>query len=169
MSRHAEITRLLGAEERRFRLGLGQLRALQEKCDAGPGEIAARLFPAAQVLSGDPAALLSAFGTGSFGRWRIDDVRETIYQGLIGGGETPTMAGALVAAIVDEAPVLTHVLLALEILLAAVMGVPDEPAPGNADAEAGADAQAGETQPAPETVNPDADDGDLPDITVPAL
>ncbi len=56
---------------RRSGLGLGELLELQEKCDAGPAQIVARL---------------------EGGTWRVQDLRETLRLGLIGGGMTPTDA-----------------------------------------------------------------------------
>lgn len=64
----------------RFRLPIGQLRELQDKCGAGPQEIYSRLMD---------------------GTWRVDDLRETIRLGLIGGGVDPVRALALVRNYVD--------------------------------------------------------------------
>ena len=54
MSRDASISFDWAGDERRFRLAIGQLRELQEKCSDGPMEIMSRL---------------------QGGTWRIDDVR----------------------------------------------------------------------------------------------
>ena len=142
MSRHGEILAAFGGEERTFRLGLGQVRALQEKCDAGPSELARRLAPMFQ-LAGMPkpdpslpeaeqraqsqAAMLRALMGGAFGSWRIDDYRETILQALIGGGLGHTDATILVGRYVDTAPPLESAALALKILLAWLLGPEDEP------------------------------------------
>lgn len=91
--------------ERTFRLPIGQLRELQDKCAAGPLQILGRL---------------------SDGTWRVDDVRETIRLGLIGGGATPTDALVLVHRYVDARPLLENTALAQSILLVALMGNPDD-------------------------------------------
>jgi hypothetical protein len=112
MSRDATITLTWGDGEHRFRLAIGQLRELQEKADAGPAEIVDRL---------------------SSGRWRIDDVRETIRLGLIGGGMAPGDAYRLTVRYVDERPWLENVRPAQAVLMAALVGAPDEPV-GKAEA-----------------------------------
>lgn len=97
--------------EREFRLAIGQLRELQDKCNAGPAEILARL---------------------SNGTWRVDDIRETLRLGLIGGGASPTDALVLVARYVDIRPLMENVMPAQAVLLAAVVG---EEEPGKPEAE----------------------------------
>lgn len=106
MSANGAITTKWADGEYTFRLAIGQLRELQEKCDCGPPEILARL--AAQ-------------------RWRIDDLRETIRLGLIGGGTTPVAALKLVERYVDDRPLLESVTVASSILLAALVGADDDP------------------------------------------
>lgn len=76
----ATIELVWGDGPQRFRLPIGQLRELQDKCDSGPGRILARL--------------------GGID-WKIDDIRETIRLGLIGGGKTPTEAYTLVSRYID--------------------------------------------------------------------
>lgn len=105
MSRAAEVTLAWGGEDRLFRLPLGRMRALQEKTDAGPPE------------------LLRRYVTQT---WRIDDVREAILQGLIGGGLDNQAATKAVAAYFDDTPVESHVLVAQAIVAAAIVGVGDE-------------------------------------------
>jgi hypothetical protein len=116
MSRDGSITLTWGDGEHRFRLAIGQLRELQEKCDAGPAEIAVRLAD---------------------GRWRVNDVRETIRLGLIGGGMPPGDALKLTVRFVDERPWLESVPAAQAVLMAALVGAPEEPVgkPGAAEAE----------------------------------
>lgn len=125
MSRNAAITFAWADGEYAFRLAIGQLRSLQEKCDAGPGEILAR------VISG---------------RWKLDDLRETIRLGLIGGGMEPVPAMKLVREYVDERPLMESVLPARVILMAALVGPADEPV-GKAEAPAAATETAGSTSP----------------------
>lgn len=88
-----------------FRLPIGQLRELQEKCGAGPRVIFERLRS---------------------GMWMVDDIRETIRLGLIGGGTAPIPARALVERYVDARPLSENVMAATSILLAAIVGVPDD-------------------------------------------
>jgi hypothetical protein len=133
-SRYGEVRLALGAEERVFRLGLGQIRAIEEKCDAGLPELAQRLAPMMQIAAMAAAApdeagafMMKAILEGALGTWRVDDYREVIYQALVGGGETPTMAGLIVKASVDERAPLEMAVLAFNIILAALLGPEDEP------------------------------------------
>lgn len=115
MSRDGSIDLTWGDGEHRFRLAIGQLRELQEKCDAGPAEIASRLAD---------------------GRWRINDVRETIRLGLLGGGMAPAEAHRLTVRYVDERPWLESVPAAQAVLMASLVGAPEEPVGNAAAAEA---------------------------------
>ena len=128
MSRSGEIVRQWGDEERTFRLGIGEWRAVQEKCDAGPAEIAARLAAWAALRQRAPnASFLDLLAAGGLGRWRVDDVREPLYRGLIGGGMNPTAAGLVMRELFDERPLTENVALALEVVLASLVGPEDEP------------------------------------------
>ncbi|TXH84835.1 MAG: gene transfer agent family protein [Rhizobium sp.] len=84
---------------------IGQVLELEQKCDAGVSEILDRVRS---------------------GKWRIQDIRETIRLGLIGGGQTPVNAMQVVKAYVDERPWAESVPVALTVLLAAMIGVPGE-------------------------------------------
>lgn len=106
MSRSAEVTLAFGGEERLFRLPIDRLRALQEKTDCGPMELLQRY---------------------SAGTWRVDDIREALLQGLIGGGLTSTEATQLVLSHFDGTPLADSVPLAHGIVMAAVVGAEDEP------------------------------------------
>lgn len=107
MSGSAKVSFAWGDGEHTFRLAIGQLRELQEKCNAGPAEILARLSGAT---------------------WRVDDLRETIRLGLIGGGKSPTDAHLLVVRYVDAVPLFDSVAPAQAILMAALVGAPgDQP------------------------------------------
>lgn len=88
-----------------FRLPWKQLIELQEKCDAGPFVVFDRLRS---------------------GSWHLQDIRETIRLGLIGGDTDPPRALSMVRAYVEERPLAENVLLAIEILGAAILGVGDE-------------------------------------------
>lgn len=105
MSRSAEITLVFAGEERPFRLPIGRLRALQEKTDAGPMELVQRF---------------------AAGTWRVDDLRETIHQGLIGGGMAAADAAKLLKTDFDDLPLGQFVGTAQAIVLAAVVGAGEE-------------------------------------------
>lgn len=108
MSADASLTMDWGDGEHRFRLAIGQLRELQDKCGAGPAEILRRITD---------------------GTWRIDDLRETLRLGLIGGGMQPVKALVLVQRYVDVRPLMESVPPAQSVLLAALVGPPG-PQPG---------------------------------------
>lgn len=109
MSRDASVTIAFGDGEYVFRLALGQLRELQEKTDAGPAHLLDRLRA---------------------GLWRVDDVRETIRLGLIGGGMAPAEALKRTVRYVDERPWLESVPVAMAALIAALVGAGEEDQPG---------------------------------------
>jgi hypothetical protein len=75
MSRGGEITLDFGDGTHTFRLRLGELRELQDKTDCGPELLHAKMQAKA---------------------WRVDDVRETLRLGLIGGGMKPIEALTLI-------------------------------------------------------------------------
>ncbi len=95
-----------------FRLRWGELILLQEACDAGPNEVLDRL---------------------QTGRWRMNDIRDTVRLALIGGGATTEAALKLVRDYVEARPPVESVMLATGILMAGLIGAPDE-APGEAPA-----------------------------------
>lgn len=107
-SRNAEASFDWADRTYRFRLPIGMLRELQEKTGAGPYELLRRI---------------------QAGAWRVDDLREVIRCGLIGGGLAPGEALRLVRLYVEERPLGESTYPAIIILAAAVFGVPDE-APG---------------------------------------
>ncbi|GHC61629.1 gene transfer agent family protein [Limoniibacter endophyticus] len=141
---------ILGGVKRKFRLPIGELRELQEKCEAGPATILARLMSyqpnatkrpePSDYTHGDADpdyiadfnvySMLRSFG----GDWRVDDIRETIRLGLIGGGTTPTDAYIAVARYIDTRPLWEHAGLACAILLKALTGDKDDD-PGKAPVE----------------------------------
>lgn len=87
---------------------VGQILDLEEKCGA-IGSVLQRLRS---------------------GAWSINDVRETIRNGLIGGGMDPEKALAAVQRHVDPPvgrPLAESALLAFNVLALAVVGGPDEP------------------------------------------
>lgn len=143
MSRSGEIALEFGGEERTFRLALGQWRKVQEKCDAGPGELLSRLGPA-YVARQQGLNFNQMLANGYLGAWRIDDVREPILQGLLGGGMDAKVALDLVKDWIDERPLFEAVGVAYQVVLASVIGAPDEAAAGESDAVA----EASQTSPA---------------------
>lgn len=128
MNRDGAVTRLWGDTERTFRLGIGEWRKVQETCDAGPGEIAARLSTWAAMRASNPTAtFLQMLAGGGAGKWRVDDVREPLYRGLIGAGMDPTAAGKLIRELHDERPLMENIDLALAVVLGSLVGPADEP------------------------------------------
>ena len=115
MSRSGAIELAWNGGTHSFRLAIGEWVKLQEKCDCGPPELLARLMEK---------------------RWRIDDLREPIRLGLIGGGLAPVEANRLVADWVDARPFAENVPLARAIVLASLVGAPGEPLGKEAAAEA---------------------------------
>lgn len=142
------IVRLFGAQERKFILLVAPWRDLEKNRNAGLGAIAQRLAPLVQLKANgidNAGGLFMAVMHGAMGAALMDDVRETLLQGLIGGGMTATEAGALVAKIFDgevaagKGPVLNWCDLAFDIVMAALIGLPDEPRtdqPGEPKADA---------------------------------
>jgi hypothetical protein len=86
-----------------FDLRLKEVRALQEKTGLGPAVILMRI---------------------QSGEWKVDDYRETILQGLLGGGMAAPEASKLVRLWVDERPAQESLLPAQAILMAWIMGAP---------------------------------------------
>ena len=112
MGRDASIELDFGPELQRFRLAWGQLSSLQEACDAGPYVILDRIMN---------------------GTWRMNDIRETIRYGLIGGGMTPSDALKLVREYVEDRPPVENLMIAQAVLSAGLVGAPEE-AVGEQDA-----------------------------------
>lgn len=106
MSRSGKITLSWGDGEYIFRLRIGELIELQEKCDAGPAFILERL---------------------ATNRWMVNDIRETLRLGLIGGGLKPAQALTLIKRYVDERPLQENIGHAYAIIGAAIVGAEDEP------------------------------------------
>jgi hypothetical protein len=128
VSRGGEVTCQWGDAERTFRLGIGEWRKVQETCDAGPAEIAGRLASWAAMRQRAPGvSFLDLLAGGALGKWRIDDIREPLYRGLIGGGMSPTGAGLLMRDLFDARPLTENIALALEVVLASLVGPKDEP------------------------------------------
>lgn len=93
--------------EHDFELRLEHLRALQDKCDAGPQWILMRLTSK---------------------QWFIDDVIQPIRLGLEGGGMEKEAARKLVQKFVEDRPLTLSVLTAQAVLMVALFGdVDDQP------------------------------------------
>lgn len=91
--------------EHPFRLGISGIEAIQEKCDAGPNLVFARL---------------------KTGAWKTDDVRHVLRQGLIGGGMDPPKATRLVEDLLERANKHQLVVTAGEVLTAWLLGGTDD-------------------------------------------
>lgn len=126
MSRDGSVTLIWCDEEVTFRLGLGQWRKIQERCDAGPGEIYRRLIGVATLID-KGLTLGQAAQMGMAGDWRVDDVREVIVQGLLGSGRSEVDARGLVGERIDRVvDFKAHLALAFAIVRAGLGDVPDE-------------------------------------------
>jgi hypothetical protein len=116
MTRSAKVTLDWADGEYSFRLGIKEIEELQEKTGCGPFFLLNRLVD---------------------GSWKVQDIRETIRLGLIGGGMEPVKALPLVRNYVDGRPLLESVKFAQLILSAALAGAPDGERPGKAGAVKG--------------------------------
>lgn len=111
--------------EYRFALGLAQVHELQTKCKAGIGQIYARVLQGRVPDAPD-------IGHPLYATYQIDDLYETVRQGLIGGGEgrvdgqtvtvTAMRANELVERYLHPAPLAEAWKLAAAILFAKVEG-----------------------------------------------
>jgi hypothetical protein len=89
-----------------FCLNNGAIKMLQEARDTGP---------------------LVLFALFERGMWKVEDIREVIRCGLIGGGMAPAQALKLVITYVDGRPPMENVALAQKVLGAGLVGAVDEP------------------------------------------
>lgn len=100
MSGTGEASTEFAGEMRDFRIRLGEIRRIQIKCGASIGVVCQRLARATLViqrLGGNMVEALSA-GVDIY----ADDVRETLYQGLIGRGMASAEATKLIALEIDD-------------------------------------------------------------------
>lgn len=112
-----DVGLIFAGEERRFALRIGELRRIEEKTGTPLPQVLAAMHPLVVGLrSGMNFSQLLA--NGLMGAWRLDFYREVILQGLIGGGMSPTEAGALVTHYVDPFSPLESLPIAYEVLLA---------------------------------------------------
>lgn len=92
---------------------IGLMLDLEEKCgNVGLFEIADRLE--SSMIAGAQGRIA--------GRARVNDIRETIRIGLIGGGKSADQAAKIVRTHVDTRPLYQSVLLAYSIVAAAIRG-----------------------------------------------
>lgn len=119
-----------GGEDQFCLAKVGLILDLEAKCDAGIATVMTRL------------------GSGTF---RLNDVREPIRLGLIGGGMAPDKAMQAVRNHVDENPLTSSVLLAYAIIEAVMVGVPDDPVGKKPEVGEGNDQGKAEPAEAPET------------------
>lgn len=149
MQTHIDLAFANGAY--RFALGLAQIHELQTKCKTGIGAIYAR------VLQGRVSEDISV-GHPAYAAYHIDDLVETVRQGLIGGGVGwvdeqevkvgPLRANDLVERYALAMPLMDLWNLAASILHAKIDGYePEKKSPVEAEGETtGGD---GSTTPAP--------------------
>lgn len=106
MSSVGTVTLIWGNGENQFCIArIGELLALEDKCGAGIMTILHRIQRE---------------------EWYVNDIRETIRLGLIGGGMTAEKAMTAVKLHVDGRPLMESVMLAHAIIAAAIVGVPDD-------------------------------------------
>ena len=92
--------------EHDFALDIGQMRALQTACDAGPEQILRRM---------------------TAGHWRVNDLFDTIRLGLIGGGMEQPAATTLANDLFAKHPLMVFRVTATRVLMAALVGPDDDP------------------------------------------
>ena len=92
--------------EHPFRLGIEELRALQQKTDCGPEFLLMRLRS---------------------GQWHVDDLSETLRLGLIGGGMDQSAALKIVRDAFERTPMIAFKVPALTVLMAGVYGPAEDP------------------------------------------
>lgn len=106
MSRQADITIEWGEGETYFRIGIGELEKLQEARDAGPFVLLDRVM---------------------HGRWYVQDIREILRWGLIGGGKSPVEAAKLLKLYFEGfVPAGENLIAAQRVLGAALVGSEEE-------------------------------------------
>lgn len=106
MSRDASCFLMFpNGEEYTFRLAWGQMIKIQEARGCGPLVVYNRLWDDSYFL---------------------EDVREVIHWGLVGGGMNEIKANKLCREYVEGRPILDNIMLARTILKVGLMGPPDE-------------------------------------------
>jgi hypothetical protein len=144
MSGTGETSLDFAGEERVFRIRLGEIRRIEDKCKAGIGEVVRRLARAVYVL--DKFGGIEALAAGV--EIRADDVCEVIYQGLLGGGMASAEATKLRRREIDDRGLrglLDNAPTALEALWGSQQVPEDDELPG--EPRAGAAPPPGPTSP----------------------
>lgn len=119
-----------------FDLKLGEVRKLQDKTGLGPAVIL-------RDLQNE--------------NWKVDHYRETLLQGLLGGGMDAKQANKLVREWVDERPAQESIIPAVTVLMSWILGAPEpkkEVAPqmeSEAETAPGASTTALSTEPEPQS------------------
>ena len=131
MSGTGEVTADFAGEERAFRLRLGELRRIEDRCGGAIGDVAQRLARALTVLSQLKGidALVAGLNV------HADDVREVIHQGLLGAGMPSSEVTPLLRREIDDRGlpgVVDNVNVALRVLVGA------QEAPDTGEPRAGA-------------------------------
>lgn len=140
--------------EYRFALGLAQVHELQRKTGVGIGGLYARVLQGR--VADDPTV-----GHPAYAAYHVDDVRETIRQGLIGGAQgrvddqdvtvTALRANELVERYLSDMPLSPQWDMAAAILYAKIEGY--EPKPGEGETE-GPDDKKKVTKPGDGSITP---------------
>lgn len=118
MSRSAKITLEWADGEYDFRLGIGELKELQEKTRRMKNAVGDYQY----------FGPMKIYEMLTNGEWNVEDVRETLRIGLIGAGTAPAEAIRLVKRYVDELPDWTvNCKVAANVVAAAVLGWEIEP------------------------------------------
>ena len=115
MSADGSVELTWADELRKFRIAIGEFRDLQESVNAR------RVTIGAEPIG--PSAMLNLMRTNN--AWP-DDVRDVLKAGLIGAGMTFEKAQRLLVRHFDNKPLLAHTKTAFLVLLAALVGVPDD-------------------------------------------
>lgn len=116
MSADGSVELIWGDGPNIFRLAIGQFRELQDKVNTR------RLSIGASPVG--PLTLLKALQAND--AWP-DDARDVLRIGLVGGGKTVERAHRMMTLFFDPTPPLTHMRAAHAVLLAGLVGSPDEP------------------------------------------
>lgn len=115
MSADGSIELEWAEETRKFRIAIGGFRDVQESINSR------RVAIGAEPVG--PSAILAALRTNN--AWP-DDVRDILKAGLVGGGLAYDKVQRLLLKHFDNKPLLAHTKTAFLVLLAALVGVPDD-------------------------------------------
>jgi hypothetical protein len=143
MSGTGETRQFFAGEERLFRIRLGEIRQIEARTGDPIGDVLERLSRCVHAMASEPGIAGLALGV----RIRADDIRETIYQGLRGGGMKDAAAGQLIKLEIDDRG-LQDLLDRAPVALRALWGAQEVPDTGEPQAgESPAGATNGSTSP----------------------